>query len=107
MLSEKEKQFIAYWEQEREKQSTVRGKIMNGLPMAVLFSLPIILLLFGVYFFLPEWYTKISNTSAGSFIATVIAVFLCIIFLAYFRMQYKWETNEQIYRELKAREFKN
>ena len=75
--------------------------------MAVLFSLPIILLLFGVYFFLPEWYTKISNTSAGSFIATVIAVFLCIIFLAYFRMQYKWETNEQIYRELKAREFKN
>ena len=107
MLSEKEKQFIAYWEQEREKQRTVRGKIMNGLPMAVLFSLPIILLLFGVYFFLPEWYTKISNTSAGSFIATVIAVFLCIIFLAYFRMQYKWETNEQIYRELKAREFKN
>ncbi len=101
MLSEKEKQFLVYWEREREKQNTVPGKILNGLPMAILFSLPIILIIFVVYFIFPDWYMKISNTSTGSFITVIIAVIGCIIFFAYFRMHYKWEMNEQLYRELK------
>jgi len=101
MLSNKEKQFMAYWEREREKQNTTSGKLISGLPMAVLFSLPIILFIFTVYLFFPDWYTKISNTSPGSFITIVIAVFGCILFYAYFRMHYKWEMNEQLYNELK------
>ncbi|HMI78586.1 MAG TPA: hypothetical protein VK484_07320 [Ferruginibacter sp.] len=107
MLSEKEKQFIAYWERERERQNTVSGKIMNGLPMAIIFSLPILLIIFVIYFFFPDWYTKISNTSTGSFIAVIIAVFGCILFFSYFRMHYKWEMNEQAYRELKSKENKS
>ena len=31
----------------------------------------------------------------------VIAVIVCIVFFSYFRMQYKWEMNEQHYLELK------
>ena len=107
MLSEKEKQFIVYWEKEREKQNSIRSKLINGLPMAVLFSLPIILFIFAVYIFFPEWYTKISGTTPGSFITIVIAVFGCILFYSYFRMHYKWESNEQHYRELKTKENKN
>lgn len=103
MLSEKDKQFIMYWEQEREKLNTFSSKLLNGLPVAVLFSLPVILLLFAVYLFFPEWYTKISGISAGTFITIVIALFICILFFAYFRMQYKWEMNEQLYRELKSK----
>ena len=106
MLSEKDKQFIVYWEQVREKQNTLSGKLLSGLPMAVLFSLPIILLLFAVYLFFPEWYTRVSNTSTGTFITIIIALFLCILFFAYFRMHYKWEMNEQLYRELKNKEHK-
>ncbi len=92
---------MLYWESEREKQGSIKGKIVNGLPMAVLFSLPIILFIFAVYIFFPDWYTKISNTSSGTFISIIIAVFLCILFFSYFRMYYKWEMNEQLYRELK------
>ncbi|HMK05811.1 MAG TPA: hypothetical protein VK489_16535 [Ferruginibacter sp.] len=106
MLSEKEKKFLVYWEREREKQNTVTAKIMNGLPMAVIFSLPILLIIFVIYFFFPDWYTKISNTSTGSFITVIIAVIGCILFFSYFRMHYKWEMNEQTYHELKSKENK-
>lgn len=104
MLSDKEKQFIIYWEKERVKQSSFRGKLLNGLPVAVLFSLPILLFIFAVYVFFPDWYSKISNVSPGSLIMALIAVLLCILFFSFFRMQYKWEMNEQLYRELKAKE---
>ena len=106
MLNEKEKQFLTYWESEREKQNTMFRKILNGLPMAALFSLPILLFIFAVYLFFPEWYTRVSNTSSGSFITIIIAVFLCMIFFSYFRMNYKREMNEQLYRELKSKEKK-
>ena len=104
MLTEKEKQFIVYWERVRVKQNSFAVKMLNGLPMALLFCLPILLLIFTVYFFSPEWYTKISNTSPGAFGAVVIAVILCIIFFSYFRMHYKWEMNEQLYCELKVKD---
>jgi len=104
MLSEKEKQFMVRWEKVREKERTVSEKIRNGLPMAVIFSLPILLFIFSVRIFLPDWYTKISNTGSGTFVAIIIALLLCILFFAYFRMQYKWEMNEQLYTELKNKE---
>lgn len=95
-----------YWETEGEKQNTVQRKLINGLPMAVLFSLPIILFIFAVYIFFPDWYTKVSNIKPGSLVMALVAVFLCILFFSYFRMHYKWEMNEQLYRELKAKENK-
>lgn len=103
MITEKDRQFIVYWEAERDKLNTVKAKLLNGLPMAVLFSLPVLLLLFVIQFFFPDWYTKISNTSSGTFVTIIIALFISILFFAYFRMHYKWEMNEQIYRELKSK----
>lgn len=103
MLTEQEKQFIIRWEQVREKESTIQAKLINGLPMAMLFGLPILLIIAVVYFFSPDWYTKISNRLSGSLVTIVIAVFICILFYAYFRMHYKWEMNEQLYHELKSK----
>lgn len=106
MLSEKDRQFIVYWERVREKQKTVSSKLLNGLPVAMLFSLPVLLLLFVVYIFFPEWYTRISQSMGSAYVSVVIAVFLCILFFSFFRMQYKWEMNEQLYEELKSKERK-
>lgn len=107
MISEKDIQFLRYWEQVRESESTITSKFVRGLPMAFLFGLPIILSVIVVRLFMPEWYTKISVTTPGTFITVIIAMCLVIIFYAFFRMQYKWEMNEQLYKELKNKENKS
>lgn len=104
MLTEKEQEFIRYWESDRELRSTFLHKLLSGLPMATMFALPIILFVLMVYLFLPDWYAKVSATQSGSFVMVVIAVLICIVFFAYFRMHFKWEMNEQLYRELKQKE---
>ena len=71
--------------------------------MAMLFSLPVIGLIVVIYIFFPDWYTKISDTTPGTFITVISAVLICVIFFSYFRMQYKWEMNEQLYREFMTR----
>lgn len=103
MLSEKDKKFMSYWEEDRERQSKFFAKLTAGLPMAIIFCVPILLFIASVYFFLPEWYTKVSNNMRGSLVTIVIAVFICVLFFAYFRMQFKWEFNEQLYKELKQK----
>lgn len=107
MITDKDRQFIVYWEAERDKLNTVKAKLLNGLPMAVLFSLPVLLLLFVIQLYFPDWYTKISNTTPGTFVSIIIALFISILFFAYFRMHYKWEMNEQHYRELKGKADQN
>ena len=107
MISEKEIVFLRYWERNREIENTFVSKLTRGLPMAVLFALPIILLVVVVKLFIPDWYMKISGTSPGTFVTAVIAMIGVVLFYAYFRMQYKWEMNEQLYQELKAKENKS
>jgi succinate dehydrogenase hydrophobic anchor subunit len=104
MLSEKDKQFIAYWEKERERLNNVTVKLVSGLPMAILFCVPILLFITAVYLFFPEWYTKVSNNMSGSMVAIIVALVICVFFFSYFRMHYKWEMNEQLYRELKQKQ---
>ena len=100
MLSAKETAFIEYWKSARENESTFSRKLLGGLPFAMLFGLPILLFVMIVYLFIPDWYAKISGTTNGSIAAIVVAVFVVIIFFSYFRMQFKWEMNEQLYKEL-------
>lgn len=106
MLTENEKKFIAYWEYNREVHSTFSSKLLRGFPMALLFSLPIILLVLVVKLYFPEWYTKISKTSPGMFVTAIFAVLLIALFYAFFRMHAKWENNEQVYISLKKKEAK-
>jgi len=106
MFSEKEIAFMKHWEMVREKESHFLSKLSRGLPMAILFGLPIILSLIAVYILSPEWYTKISQAASGSQYTLLIAVIITIFFFSYFRMHFKWEMNEQLYMELKSRQDK-
>ncbi len=99
--------FLRYWERNREIENTFISKLTRGFPMALLFGLPIILLVVVVRLFFPDWYMKISGASPGMFLTAVIAMIGVVIFYSYFRMQYKWEMNEQLYKELKSKENKS
>ena len=107
MISDKEIAFLRYWECNREKENTFMSKLIRGLPMALLFGMPIILLIMVVKIFFADWYMKISGISPGMFLTAVIAMLGIVVFYSYFRMQYKWEMNEQLYKELKAKENKS
>lgn len=107
MISEKDIEFLRYWERVRDAESTFTSKLSRGLPMAFLFGLPIILTLVVVKLFVPDFAMKISKTSSGAFVTVVIATGIIIVFYAFFRMQYKWEMNEQLYQELKIKENKS
>ena len=107
MLTEKEKQFLIYWEQNRNVHAEFSSKLLRGFPMALLFSLPILLSILVVKIFFPEWYTKISQTSPGMFATIIFAVLIISLFYAIFRMHSKWEHNEEVYKILKSKENKN
>jgi uncharacterized membrane protein len=107
MISEKDNAFLLYWETNREIEKSFMSKLTRGLPMALLFGLPIILLVVVIRIFIPDWYMKISATSPGMFLTAVIAMIGVVLFYAYFRMQYKWEMNEQLYKEIKSKQNKS
>jgi hypothetical protein len=120
MLTEKDKKFIHYWEQVRDREATMRHKLLSGLPMALLFGFSILIFFIGIKVFFPSWFTTATHKSndvvvpemtqqfmklsTGDIITAVIAIFILVLFFSYFRMHYKWEMNEQLYMELKARE---
>ena len=122
MITEKDKQFITHWQKVRETESTFKHKFLAGLPMAFMFGLPILLFFGGVKIFFPAWFTtathkqtelvvpetsdKFMKLSEGDVIVALIAVIIVILFFSYFRMHYKWEMNEQLYKELKSKEKK-
>jgi len=100
MLTDNEKKFMTYWESARLRESAARVKFFRGLPMALLFSLPIILSVLVVRLYFPEWYAKLSKTSPGMFFTAVVAVLMIACFYAFLRMHIRWENNEQLYSEL-------
>lgn len=106
MLTDHELRFIAYWEKVREPKSRFSAKLAGGLPMAMLFGLPILLFMVVVRIFFKDWYAKISHFGIGPFIAAIVAVMIAIVFYAWFRMHFKWEMNEQFYKELKTKQKK-
>jgi hypothetical protein len=122
MLTDKEQQFIQRWEAVRETESTFRYKFLSGLPVALLFALPILIFFIVVKLYFPSWFTTASHKSndvivpgmtqdfmkisTGDVTMAFIAVFVIVLFFSYFRMHYKWENNEQLYQELKSIEKK-
>jgi membrane protein YdbS with pleckstrin-like domain len=106
MLTAEEEKFVRFWEQNRAEHSKFSSKLLRGIPMASIFGLPILLLIVCVYFFLPDWYIKVSKTSPQTFVVVVIAVLIVVLFYAFARMHFKWEMNDQLYQELKKKERK-
>lgn len=103
MLTEKEKMFIVYWKQNREKQKRFFKQLALGLPLGLLFAVAIFINL------VSGWYkraTMVFNSypSLSTLILVLmLAVILIVVFVSVYSVKHKWDMNEQRYRELTAR----
>jgi uncharacterized protein YacL len=95
MLNEREKKFLAYWEQHGKKEGSWKYQLITGLPLGMVFGLAIPLLVVSGVFKLPK-------AKAGFFITMMVAVFFIVIFIAIFNKRFRWERNNDAYKELKA-----
>ena len=102
MITEQEKLFIDYWEKNRDKQKRSFYQLLLSLPIGLVFALPILL---SVIFH--DWYKRMIFISGSQLTVILIGVLGIAVFFALFRMRFKWEQNEQLYKELKYKQEKN
>jgi uncharacterized membrane protein len=101
MLTQQEKDFIIYWEQNRQKHKKTFRQLLVGVPIGFLFAIPILLNFFS------GWYKRadmVANTNDFNPIVLIIALLLIIAFVAIFSKHHQWEMREQRYRELLAKQ---
>lgn len=102
MLNEKERLFVEYWERNRDREKRFIVQLLTGLPIGLLFALPIVfILLTGKYWF--KRADMVAN-SQMSISVLVIAVLLIAGFVGVFYKSHKWEMKNQQYKQLKAKE---
>ena len=97
MLTQKEKDFIDYWERNRDRQKKVFWQFLVGIPLGLLFAVPIAIN-FG-----SGWYRRAMMVVNSGGLALLLALVLIVVFVAIFSQQHKWEQHDQKYRELVAR----
>lgn len=101
-ITEDEKKFLTYWEQNRSKQKKLLNQLMFGLPVGILFSVPLLINFFVGKF----WYKRADAVGVSQFSPSVlvVAVLLISVFVALFNRRFRWEKLEQQYLEIKAKE---
>jgi hypothetical protein len=103
MLTDEEENFIKYWSTNREKQKRGFRQFLLGIPLALLFVIPISLNFFS------GWYKRakmVSNSSDFNPGVILLALLLIIGFIAVFSRKFKWDQFEQRYIELLAKKEK-
>lgn len=105
MYSEHEKHFMIWWEENRLKEKRVFKQWLMGIPVGLLFAIPILINFFSGWFKRADMdlNSQISNHEFSPMVL-IIAMLLIVSFIAIFSKKYKWEMNEQRYLELKARQ---
>jgi pilus assembly protein TadC len=96
MLTKNEKLFLEYWEKNRDREKHFARQLTRGLHIGLVFALPVL-----VAVIFHDWYKSIIYISGSQLIVISIGVLGIAVFFAIFRMKFKWENNEQLYKELK------
>ncbi|HEY5406127.1 MAG TPA: hypothetical protein VIJ92_03530 [Ginsengibacter sp.] len=99
MLTKDEILFIEFWEKNRDKENQTLRQFAMGLPMGLVFALPVLL---AVIFH--GWYKNMIYISDAQIIVIAITVLGVAVFFSIFRGRFRWEHNEQLYKELKFKQ---
>ena len=100
MLSQQEKDFLRYWEENRLNKKRFLRQFSIGLPVGVLLVVLIFINL------LSGWYKKAEmqlRSNASLLLIVLFALLITVVFIAIFSSKHKWEQNEQRYLELKRK----
>jgi uncharacterized membrane protein len=103
MLNEEEEAFIKYWKNNRDRQKKTFRQFLLGIPLALLFVVPI-----GLNFF-SGWYKRaamVRNTGDFNPGVLLLALLLIVVFIAIFSRKFRWDQYEQRYMELLAKKQK-
>lgn len=100
MLSEKEKAFIKYWEENRVKEKSILKQFFPGLPIGLALGAGVLLMLDS------GWYERANMVAQAqsSPIVLFIAIAAIVAFTSFFYKRFRWEMNEQTYKELRFKE---
>ena len=100
MLSKREQEFLKYWEQNRYKEKSFFKQFFPGLPVGLAIGAGILLLLDS------GWYQRADMValSQSSPLVIFVAITGIVAFTGFFYKRYRWEMNEQAYKELKLKE---
>jgi H+/gluconate symporter-like permease len=97
MLTQQEKDFVRYWEQNRLRRKRIFRQFLVGIPIGLLFAVPIAISLKS------GWDKRAAleaNSPDFNPLVLVFALLLIVVFIAIFNQQHKWDQYEQRYREL-------
>src|SRR5579863_6946413 len=100
MITQREKDFIRYWEANRLRRKKTVRQFLIGIPMGLLFVIPIVIN------FSSGWYRRAdmeANSSDFNPMVLFVALLLIVGFTAIFYQRHKWDQYEQRYHELRAR----
>ena len=102
MLSDKEQEFINYWKLRREKEGRLGWQLLTGIPIGLLFSMPIFIIVLTGKF----WYKRADMVAVSKLspVVLVVAIVLIACFIAVFHRRVQWEKKEQQYLELQQKE---
>lgn len=94
-LTTDEARFVEWWGRERERQRKRTFQLWLGLPLGLLFALPIVLNFLAGRI----WYKRADAVGVAQFnpLVLLLAVVLIAVFTGYFHRRFKWEENEQRY----------
>ncbi len=100
MLTSHEQRFVDYWEKNREREKKLFRQLLLGLPIGLLVGV-------GIFTSLVtgNWYERaemVANTQLNPNVL-IVAILSIAIFIAIFYKKFKWDQNEQLYKELLAK----
>jgi hypothetical protein len=98
-MTEKEEAFLKYWEENRFKEKSLLKQFFPGLPIGLALGAAILLLLDS------GWYVRADMVafSQSSPVIIFIAIAAIVAFTGFFYKKFRWEMNEQTYKELKIK----
>jgi membrane protein YdbS with pleckstrin-like domain len=98
MLTERDQDFLKYWEDNRLRKKRVIKQLAVGLPLAVVLVITIFLNFFS------GWYRRAdmarSEEAPSLILILLIAALLIVVFVVIFSARHRWDMNEQHYKEL-------